>query len=298
MSETAASAGLWIPGQPLEVPYQIPTPEAFRERFVQGVWGGQVETATLPRSLSVLRLNEEPPTAIAFLDMDDLVGNLGGTLRGLQHSYDDTEPETFTHDYGRDMFFDDQDTAIKWPLIRLLKQNGQPGIGMRPVREIDAITSMVQSWRAAGVYVAFITSAIDGAELSHVDFLAKHFQGACDGIVITSGHYQLVDKGVAAAEVVDFVGAKPGMPIVHLDDIGHNTKKVRAALDSHPSEPIVATFQHVFDHDSHLGEDPGSIHGRTPLETFERANEFLASQLGRQIHIPLAKVVRLSPLSM
>lgn len=289
MSEVAA--GLWYPGQSLEVPFEIPTPVQFRERFENSVWGGSVETASLIGSLSALRLNEVPPTAIAFLDMDDLVGNLGGSLRQLQHP--EGEDEVFTHNYGRDMFFDDKDTTIKHPLIRLVKSHDD-GIGMRPVRDIESIVSMVRSWRAAGVYVAFVTSAIDGAEMSHIDFLAKYFPGACDGIVITSGHYQLVDKGKAAAEVVDLTGAEPGTPVVHLDDIGHNTTKVRTALEAHPYGLQVATFQHFFNHDSHLGADEGSTHGATPLETFMHANEYLAKQLGRTVHVPLSQILRAS----
>jgi hypothetical protein len=292
MPETATTPGLWTPGQPLEVPFEIPTPEAFRERFAQGVWKNWIEPVSLEGSLSALRPVDLPPTAIALLDMDDLVGNLGGSLRALQHPDDESAAEIFTHDYGDGMFFDDGDTAIKWPLIRLAKMHELPGVGMRPVRDIDAITSMTQSWRAAGVYVAFVTSAIEGAELSHVDFLARHFRGACDGIVITSGHYQLVDKGKAATEIVDFTGAKPGTPVVHLDDIGHNTTKVRTALQAHPSGLQVATFQHVFDHASHFGADPGSAHGATPLETFNQANDFLTERFGRTLHIPLAHIIQ------
>lgn len=294
MSETVPPPGLWTPGQPLEVPLHKPTPTEFRERFASGVWETRVEPASLDGSLSALRPVDRPPTAIALLDMDDLVGNLGGSLRALQYPDDAAKPEAFTHDYGDGMFFDDHDTSTKWPLIRLAKMHNLPGVGMRPVRDIKAITSMVRSWRAAGVYVAFVTSAIEGAELSHIDFAAKHFAHACDGIVITSGDYRLVDKGKAAAEIVDFVGAKPGTPTIHLDDLGHNTRKVRAALRAHPAGLRVATFQHVFDHNSHLGQDPDSVPGKTPLETFMHANDYLASQLGRVVHIPLASVLRVS----
>lgn len=295
MSDAEAMPKLWVPGEPLVVPYEIPTPDVFRDRFVQGVWGGQVEVRSLPDGLSALRPVDQPPTAIALLDMDDLVGNLGGSLRELSHSYDETEPELFTHDYGYQMFFDDKDNAVKHPLIRLMKNHEQPGaVGMRPAREIDDITSMVRSWRANGVYVVFVTSAIDGAELSHVDFAAKHFPGACDGIVITTGHYQLTDKGKAASEVVDFVQARPGTPVVHLDDIGSNTRKVRTALEAHPANLRVATFQHYFDHSSHLGPDAGSTHGKTPLETFMHANDYLANQLGRVVHVPLSSVLQIA----
>jgi hypothetical protein len=281
---------LWYPGQPLEILPVTPTPAQFRTRFAEGVWGGQSEVVSLDGSLSALRPVDQPPTAIALLDMDDLIGNLGGSLRQLQHPENGTE--IFTHDYGQDMFFHGDDNTMKHPLIRLVKNHEWPGVGMQPVQEIKAITDMVRSWRAAGVYVAVITSAIPGAELSHVDFMAKHFAGACDGMVITSGDYRLVDKGKAAAEIVDFVKAQPGTPVAHLDDLAHNTQKVRATLETHPSGVQVRSFQHYFPTGEHLGMDEGAWTGSTPLETFTLANDFLAEKLGRTLHVPLPNFMR------
>lgn len=291
MSEVAANTTLWTPGNPLEVPFETPTPETFRDRFAAGVWDEKTEVISLDGSLSALLPTEQPPTGFVSVDMDELVGNLGGSLRQLQHPEEHSETESFTHDYGLDMFFGDKDTDIKHPLIRLVKNHDQPGIGMRPVRDIEKIVSIVKSWRNAGTYVTFITSAVDGAELSHVDFLAKHFRGACDGIVITSGHYELVDKGEAAVKVANYAGARPGVPAVHLDDLPWNTAKVRKALTDHPMPMQVATFQHVFPHPSHLGKDPGSAHGSTPLETFMLANAFLSRKLRQTPYIPLAHVL-------
>lgn len=289
--QNAAANGLWTPGFAPEIrAYTQPTPEEFRERFATGVWDEKTEIVNLDGSLNALRPTTEPPSALVLLDMDDLLGNLGGSLRQLQHPPNGHD-DSFTHNYGDKMFFKDNDTATKHPLIRLVKNHDQPGIGMRPVEDIEPIVSMVRSWRSAGAYVAVITSAIDGAELSHVDFLAKHFRGACDGIVITSGHYELVDKGEAAIKVANYVGVRPGTPTIHLDDIHWNTQKVRRALEVHPAGLQVATFQHVFPHPSHLGKDPGSGHGGTPFETFMLANDFLTEKLGRVVHIPLARVL-------
>jgi len=235
----------------------------------------------LDNSLAAVRTPSETPTAIAILDLDEMVGNLGGDLRKLMYpAPGDDDPEHFTHDYGQDMFFSNANPEPKYSMIRLIKQ-----WGMEPVREIAAIRSMVQSWRRAGVFVAFITSAVPGAELDHVNFVAEHFNQACDGVLITSGHYLVADKGEAAKRLVDFLDVKAGTPVVHLDDLTHNTAKVRTALQSHDRELCVRSFQHVFGGGRHSGADLDATHGATPLETFEAANTFLEEQLGRRIHV-------------
>jgi len=278
---------LWTPGQIPQDVYHQPGPAEFCLHFANTVWNGvydeQQPFVSLEGSLSALRTPDKPPTAVAILDLDDMVGNLGSALRQLQYSYEDhRDPEYFTHNYGHGIFFNDDDTAVKLPLIRLVKSHG-----MQPVEEIDSIRSMITSWRAAGVYVAFVTSAVAGAELSHIDFVAEHLNKQCDGMIITSGDYMLVDKGKAAAEIVAFTGASNGTPVVHIDDLPHNTRNVRTTLQALPQDLRFASFQHVFSTGQHQGMDDGAQHGRTPLETFALANEFLESQLGERLHIPL-----------
>lgn len=293
MPETAApSTELWIPGQPLELPFEVPTIEAFRMRFVNQVWNGYGEPSTvnLDDCLSALRMPEAIPTAIACIDMDDLLANLGYSL-WLLHSQPNGK-QIFMHDYGYDNFYTNDDDWIKQPLMRLVKNHEQPGVGVHPVENIDDLASMIRSWRSAGVYIACITSAVRGAELPAVDFLGKYFNGAFDGIVATSSSYKTADKGKAAGQIVDFLGVAPGTPVIHIDDMSHNTTRVRTALQEHPSKLQVATFQHVFDHPSHSGTDPHSQHGATPLETFALANDYLAEKLGGTLHIPLPHFLR------
>ena len=274
--------GLWYPGQPLTETIRQPGPEEFVLHFASTVWNGNFEPGhdfmMLDGSLSALRTPREVPTAIAILDLDDMTGNLGLSLRNLMYPEDPSQPEYFNHDYGEGMFFSDTDTDIKHPLIRMVKNFGE-----QPVRGIETIRDMVQAWRSAGVYVAFITSALDGAEMSHLDFIAEHFNEACDGIIITSGHYLLADKGVAAQRLVDFTQVGSGTPVVHLDDISHNTSKVRTALEAHQSGVQVASFQHAFKTGRHIGLDEGAEHGCTPLDTFERANSYLEAKLRRRL---------------
>jgi len=275
---------LWVPRQVLNAPYELPTQEDVRQRFAHRVWNGYDEAAIvrLEDSYSALRWPEQTPTALAFLDIDDFVGDLGVSLRRTMYSEEqDTGYQRHSyHDYGEGMFFADkgQEETVKYPLIRLVKESP---VGLQPADHIDAIRSMLHSWRAAGVYVTFITSTIDGAEQAAVDFVGRYFNKACDGMIITKGHYELADKGEAAARVVEFTGAAPGTPVVHGDDLTFNTVKVRTALQTHPLNLQVGSFQRM--QASHIPLDTESVHAPSALETFECMNHFLEQKLGRRL---------------
>jgi|GEM_PF-1916597 len=285
---------LWLPGQPLETDYQTPKPEAFRQHFADTVWPDEPQDSgrivTLDESLAALRQPDETPRGYAFLDIDDLVGSLSLALRRIQYGQegDDAERVSF-HDYGEGMFFDDGDLSTKYPLIQLVKNSEY---GMQPDPEIEYIHRLVQNWRAHGILVAFITSTIEGTETCAIDFAGKHFKEACDGVVITSGHYQLTDKGRAAADVVDFCDpslgiakkattktVEPGVPVIYIDDLPFNQPKMRKALARRPKLKL-ATFQPELP--SHFGYDEQS--GRAPsiASTFELADSFLARSLGEK----------------
>lgn len=284
------NGGLWYPCRsqvdpnvldpPLEAPVQVPTPEQFRLHFARGVWNEQANVINLPSSLNALRQPETPPAAFAFLDMDEVVGNLGVSMHLVVNP--DLPPDFFTHNYGDPRFINHADGVSRNALIRLVKNHQPPGTGMQPVPGVELIATLTRLWQEQGVYVVFLTSAMKGAELSHADFIAKYFRGACDGVVITrssSGDYS--DKGQAAVEVADFAGTTEGMPIIAIDDIGDNTRKIRAALQVHPANFRIATFQHFFASNKNI--DHGSALASTPVEAFVRANHFLQAVL-TQIH--------------
>lgn len=280
---------LWTPGKSLEIPVSVPTPEEFTAYFASQVWPERSvqEFINLDESLAVLAQPERQPTGYAFIDIDDCVVELGTSLRRLQYADDDKSVRTSHHNYGEGMFFDDADIATKYPLIRLVKNTE---VGCVPTDGIDQIRSIMQSWRSAGIYVAFITSAIEGAELAAIDSLAKHFQKACDGIVVTSGHYQLVDKGKAATEIIDIFGAQKNTPAIHIDDLIFNTTKVRRALTAHEASLAVQTFQPLMP--THFELDKESHKEASTLAVFEAATEFFEAHFKRAVHIPLHTILQ------
>ncbi len=287
---------LWTPAEELVVPAEAVTPDQFRKHFADSVWSGQGDIVTLGNSLAALRPVDKIPTAYLFLDMDDLLGPLSTTLRRVMHTEEQDAASGHVrasyHDYGEGMFFGDRcvtdenkarDTRTKQALIRLVKNE----YGLIPDEDIDEMGKIVAACRRAGVFTAVISSSIEGAELSAIDFLGKHFPRNCDGIVITSGHYQLADKGQAALNVMNFAGTTPGMAAVHIDDLIFNTTKVRAALQTHPDQLAVATFQPRLA--SHFPYDSDSFHARTPLESLQQAHAFLEQYLG---DMPIMPTVR------
>ena len=280
------SSGLWYPrpsatnpnvlDPPLEAPIKVPTSEEFRTHFAQGVWNEQANIISLPGSFNALIQPETPPVAFAFLDLDEVVGNLGGSVQLVINP--NFPRDSFTHNYGDPKFINHADKISRDALIRLVKQQQQPGVGMQPVAEVETINTLVHIWREMGVYVVFLTSAMQGAELSHVDFIAKYFRGTCDGIVITrnsNGNHG--DKGLAAVTVADFAGTTKGMSAIAIDDVGSNTKKIREALQAHPANFRIATFQHHFA--SNKSTDLESTLAGTPLEAFVGATHFLQAAL-------------------
>lgn len=278
---------LWTPGDLFDETINLPTPDEFRNQFIQNVWGGQPgEYYTLEDSLAVIRRPTVQPKAYAFLDIDDLPAQLGTSLRHLQYAHDDQTPRTSHHDYGEGMFFDDSDTVMKHALIRLVKSSP---IGLLPAEGISEIQDTVRAWHRAGIFVAFVSSAVDGTELSAVDFVGKYFNYSCDGIAITNGHYQLVDKGRAAIDILDSVGVDPNTPVINIDDLIFNTTKMRAALESYRIPLTVQTFQPELP--SHFSYDSDSHREKTVVDTFRAANSFFENQLGRRIYIPLQTII-------
>jgi len=279
---------LWVPGMPLTAEFTVPTTDEFRQHFADAVWPGSEQVVTLDDSLAALRRPEYvdgstvTPTGYAFVDVDDLLGSLGTALRRVQYSaeHDEVYQRRSFHDYGEGMWFDDSDVATKNPLMLLVKNSL---LGLQADPDIERIHHTIEGWRRAGVYVTFITSAIEGTELSVVNFIGKHFPKNCDGIVITRGHYQLADKGFAALEVIKFGGIQEGMPVVHLDDLHFNTTKVRNALRIHPLDLDFASFQPVFA--SHFPLDPDSQHADTIAGTFDLATEHFERAFGKAIGV-------------
>jgi hypothetical protein len=285
---------LWLPGQPLETTgYHTPDPETFRQHFADTLWPNESATSdrivTLDESLAALRLPDTSPRGYAFLDIDDMVGSLSLALRRVQYAEEnDTAERKSFHDYGEGMFFEDSDLAIKYPLIQLVKNSEY---GMQPDPDIEYINRMVQNWRKHDIFVAFVTSTIAGTEKCAIDFAGKHFKEACDGVVITSGHYQLTDKGQAAAEVIDFCDSLPNknnqdtapddteIPVIYIDDLPFNPPKMRKALAARKNLKL-ATFQPQLP--SHFGYDDHSSHATSIAGTFELADDFLAQSFGEK----------------
>lgn len=275
---------LWTPDNELRIPedYEI-NPQLLRETFARFVAHENAEVVSLHEaSLSAVTIPEITPAGFLFIDIDDFVGDLSGSLQALQYAEPiPTQERINNHDYGEGLFFSDEETLTKQALIALLKNSE---IGMRPAADIDTIRDYIIGLQAAGIYVTFLTAATPASELATVDhFLGKHFRNACDALVITSGDYQVADKGTAAVDIIDFIDKhtkdsfQQGAPVVAIDDWPRHTAKIRNALAKLPHDFNVTTIQYVFP--SSQDPDIGSLHVNTTLGCFEVAFEIFRRTL-------------------
>lgn len=277
---------LWLPKTELALELQPPTQEELLVTFAQTVASGtECEPVAIDaESLSAMLPPRKMPRGFLLVDIDDTVGDLAGSLQALQY----TEPMPTAarydnHDYGegkrRDgrhvrsdnpvdyesLFFNDSEILLKYSLIALIKGSEA---GMRPVENVEAIRQHLMYLRSRGVYVTFVTASTPGAEIPTVgNFLGRYFQGAADGVVITSGHYTIADKGRAAVGILGFVEKTLGeplpseTPVAAIDDWPTHTAKIRTALAARNSQTPVQTIQYVFP--SSQPHDQGSQHVAT-----------------------------------
>lgn len=266
-------SGIWIPGEPLSVELTSPTPAELREHFAATLQIPDSEVISLPGSLSALQKPEHPPTGYAFIDLDDFVIDLSGSLQELENpNPTPTQDRSNNHDYGENLFFEDSDVELKHALFGLIKASGR---GARPAPNLSDITYLMQSWRAQGIYTGFLAAATKGSEIPTVDnILGKYFKDSCDFLVITSGNdYRVADKGAAALEVVQEFGYDQYTPVVFLDDWPDHTRKFRSAFAGMPNCAHIRTFQHAFQ--THKEADTGSAQAKSALGAMVQATRFL-----------------------
>lgn len=267
---------LWTPNEPLEIPPYEVSPALVREAFAEHLASPNDEVASLEEdSLSAVIVPNKTPSGFLFVDIDDLVGDLSRSLQALQFSEPRHPHERRdNHDYGEDLFFDDKaEVVTKKALIAFIKRSEA---GMLPAPDIKTIRGVLLRLRAQGVYTTFVTASTSASELPTIrNFLGRHFRGACDGVVITSGEYTIADKGRAATDVIDFttqcVGRPAaGTPVVAIDDWPNHTAKIRQAAAALPYGLTVTTLQYRFP--SSQTPDAGSEQHHSVLACFERAS--------------------------
>lgn len=272
---------MWIPGEELGMPEHEVNPELLRDAFACHVAPQSTEVVSISQdSLSALIPPKKIPRGFLFVDVDDFVGDLSGSLQAIQHpNVQPPQKRRNNHDYGENMFFTDDERDLKWALMALLKRSEA---GMQPAPDIGEIRSHFQYMRASGVYISFLTATTPSSELATVEnFLGRYFRGTCDGVVVVRGDYREVDKGMAAADVIRFVEEQvgqdivPGTPVAALDDWPSHLQKIRRAVSDLGRDVDLKTIQYTFP--SSQIADMHSVHDTSVLACVEHAADFLAA---------------------
>lgn len=274
------SQGVWFPGDTLAYELASPDPAELQEAFATSVMPGHTIVG-LEGSLSALVEPNQPPKGYAFIDINDTVADLWGAMHMLEHAVIPPPQERANnHDYGEDMVtFTNANTEHKAQLYPLIRGSET---GILPVDGIEDIQRVVASWRAEGIYVAFVSSQTAGSELHTVrNFIGRYFAGNCDGLVIPDGHYLVADKGAGARRVMERWGYNEHTPVLGIDDIPSHTAKLRATLQALEPQPNVITIQPELN--SHMGADDDSIHAENSRHAFDLGTEFFAYHLGKTV---------------
>lgn len=277
---------IWTPGQELEPPAGHISPELVRASFKSHVAPIGTEIVSLANnSLSALVVPEEMPSGFLFVDIDDFLLDLSGSLQGIQHANIKKPTERYNnHDYGEGMFFRDEQTTVKHALISLIKQSRA---GMQPAPSIYDIRKEFKDMRAKGVYICFLSVSTPGSELFTIEnFLGQYFRGVGDGLVIIKGDYRKADKGTEAANVIRFAEEQtnqelsPGMPVVVMDDWPSHLKKMRTSITNLDRGINLVTIQNTFP--SSQMPERSSVQKDSVLSSTQYASVFLGKNAKRR----------------
>lgn len=279
----AEAQKLWVPGDQLddvvqETPSRVELCRAFSEAVVPCE-----AVVPVPDALGAVVLPRREIRGFAFLDIDDTVHDLSGSMQALQHSTIRRPHERVNnHDYGEDMWFGDDEMPLKRALYTLIRTDGSAGLQL-PEGFAD-IQRTIRWWRAAGIMTGFVSSLTPGSELPTItNFLGRHFVDNCDFVVIPDGHYMVSDKGVSVEAVMSTVieQLEEPVPAIAIDDIGKHAKAMRVALESSANISEVQTIQPIFPSDlTVFPRDTESVHVEGSAAAFQAATQFFTKHLG------------------
>lgn len=233
-------------------------------------YSGDIVGVASPSILGAVALGVDTGSfnTFASIDLCEVVRATHESVHQVERPNEKASDISDIHRYGGELsiFYAHPD------ILRLLMQNQY----VQPVADIERIVDIMQGWRAQGVYVFANTSTLTACELPTVQFLKTHMPDAFDGIMFPRNHDGMgsVTKGHAASAVMQTVGDARAKTLVHIDDVPHHHVHVR---NTAPEGTIVHGFTPWYN--SSLTHDAQTLVGESPLETFERADEVLTTQL-------------------
>lgn len=248
-------------------PFAAPSIEELVNAWQQYI-GGTCQPA--PVVFGAMRVPEQTPTAIASIDLCEVVRQTSNAVRKARGR--DHLPVKCVGDYA-DAYGEGTSQECGALVCQLMNDGMVP-----PVDGIERIAAILQSWRAHGVYVAANTSTLPGCELATFRFMSNYLPNSFDAILLprnydNSHHYT---KGSAAADLTRALHAeKLPSVVLHIDDLAHHNESFIGAFDELGIE--AKTFSpHYAGAGTH---HPSTVVSATPLESFIAADTFLHEAL-------------------
>jgi hypothetical protein len=258
----------------LDEEYPVPSNEELCELWTTYQPGKQA--LPLERVYGVHNPPASPPRGIASIDLCEVIRDTAvaldmatGVSLGRRHIY------------STDTWFDksergkDYETSVVVSIIRAAMDEGL----VRPVDDIQAIRRIIEDWHQQGIYCVANTSTLPGCErgtIAHT--LARDLSGCFDALVLPRNHDGT--GTVTKATALDLLAEQAGLdvdslPMVHIDDAPHHIADFQTYYSNSSRlklfSPVNATNSHIL----------SDMHCTSPLQAFERANEYLMAEVSR-----------------
>lgn len=283
-----AANELWIPGANYAVDGEYPTPTG--DELVtlwQGYLGPNANTAPTPGIYGAMRIPDAPPTAFVSIDACEVLRHTNVDITRVQRSPEDIakNPIKSIHVYGEGCGYQDN-----YADIQTLAQVLIDGDLVRPIEDIDQMSSMMRRWRGMGAYVVANTSTLPGCEPGTIRFFDRYLPGVFDALLLPRNHdsnASMATKGDVAASLalaVEQAGFGDKAPAAHLE-----RELTAIHIDDKPCHNVafrermtaigasVCTLQPMYP--SHLEADQKSIRTATPLDAFRVADVILRTEI-------------------
>lgn len=266
------SHNLWLPNREHSLDAEYP---AITDDELAILWGDYARTSpeqldTYDDFLGVTKPPEGMPSVVVSVDLCEVVRMTHASIRTVEEPFGTPfTPEPYgsgTHSL-----------RTKRDVVSVAQVMINSG-NIQPVPEIHHIARHLWLWRKMGAYIVANTSTSEGCEPGTVQYLAEHTPGGFDGILFPRNHdgTGTVTKGNALRAVIDrYIHPDQPLHVLHIDDTSHHLENMPKAF-SDRDNTVVKTFQPLYES---VQPHPESVHGTTPLETFQLAHHTIIRAL-------------------
>jgi len=259
---------LWIPGQPLDHAYPVPTSEELAEYWAET--HAHTGVITSPGVYGALRQPETAPTTVVSLDLCEVVR---GTVHSMLDVFAKKPKDIINHSNYGPNFAVEKNVVI--PIVQTLINYDH----VLPVEGIAEISETIRVWRSLGVYVVANTATLPGCEKATISFLDRYLSDCFDGILFVRNYDASgqVNKGHALRFLIEGYADPSNTFALHIDDAPHHCEAVNQEVGSLIGQQNTATIMPVYPGTS--ARPKGTIIAQSPRDAFAVADNLVRHRL-------------------